>query len=141
VTDPLFGVWKLQSFLMTDQNGKEEYPFGVNPVGFLAYLPHGYMIVTLGSANRPNLPVDSLRNAAPDELILNMVQTYNSYCGRYEIKNTTVYHHVELCMFPNWTGTILERQFEIDGNILVHRNQLQDGPIIYDFVAKWILAS
>ncbi len=46
------------------------------------------------------------------------VDTYVSYCGRYEFQGDVVIHHVELSLFPNWVGVDQERLAELRGNRL-----------------------
>jgi hypothetical protein len=95
------------------------------------------MMVNMGMINRPHLSIDSIQQAKISDEILKMAQTYDGYSGRYEIKDNTIYHHIELSMYPNWTGNILERQFEVEGDDLFLRNQLKSNNNVYDFVAHW----
>jgi len=44
--------------------------------------------------------------------------SYNSYCGRYEVKDGRIIHHVELSPFPNWVGGPQELYFEFSGDRL-----------------------
>jgi len=45
-------------------------------------------------------------------------ETYLSYCGRYELQEDKVIHHIELSLFPNWVGADQERLVELRGNRL-----------------------
>ena len=44
---------------------------------------------------------------------------YASYSGRYEIHKEKVTHHVEVSLVREWSGTDLERTFELIGNRLL----------------------
>src|SRR6185437_10574371 len=45
--------------------------------------------------------------------------SYNSYCGKYEVKTTGSFTIVELRLFPNWSGGPQERYFEFFGDHLI----------------------
>jgi hypothetical protein len=47
------------------------------------------------------------------------VESYVSYCGRYEVRGESVFHHVEMSLFPNWVGTQQERYFQFAGDRLI----------------------
>ena len=46
------------------------------------------------------------------------IGTYISYCGRYEVNGDRLRHHVELSLFPNWTGVTQERIVRVEGDTL-----------------------
>jgi Lipocalin-like domain len=46
-----------------------------------------------------------------------------SYSGRYEFRGDSVIHHVELSLFPNWSGVDQERLVEVTGNRLTLRTK------------------
>ena len=50
------------------------------------------------------------KNAAMD--------TFFSYCGRYEVQDDKVIHHIEVSVFPNWTGMKQERIYSLEGDRL-----------------------
>jgi hypothetical protein len=45
-------------------------------------------------------------------------ETFLSYCGRYDVGEDKVVHHIELSLFPNWVGADQERLMELRGNRL-----------------------
>jgi Lipocalin-like domain len=45
-------------------------------------------------------------------------ESYVSYCGRYEYRADFVTHHVELSLFPNWSGQDQKRRVELNGGRL-----------------------
>jgi hypothetical protein len=55
-------------------------------------------------------------------------ESYISYCGRYEFRGDSVIHHVELSLFPNWSGVHQERLVEVTGDRLT----LRTSPLLLD---------
>lgn len=119
------GTWRLVSFELRHTNGQVLYPYGKDAVGYLMYLPDGYMSVVIMSANRPKLAAEGIFGANAEEKAT-AAQTYFSYCGRYEIQADKVIHHVEASFFPNWVGVDQERFFEFTGD----RLSLSKPPIL-----------
>ena len=113
----LVGSWKLVSFESRDVNGSISYPWGKDTVGYLMYNADGYMSVTIMSSNRAKFSSEDLKGGATEEKVA-AADTYISYCGRYEVKQDTVIHHIELSFFPNWIGVDQKRELSIDGNRL-----------------------
>ena len=46
------------------------------------------------------------------------LDTYVSYCGRYEVGDDQVYHHPELSSLPNFTGREEARFYTLEGDRL-----------------------
>lgn len=112
------GTWRLISLETRDANGLVNYPFGKNAVGYLIYTTEGYMSATLMKANRPPFSTGDRFSASTEELV-SAAQTYESYCGCYEIKSNKIIHKVEASQFPNWVGIDQERYFEFTENKLL----------------------
>jgi hypothetical protein len=77
----------------------------------------GYMSVAFMSAGRPAFTSKDLRGGTVEEKAL-AVDTYTSYCGRYELRGDRLVHHIEVSLFPNWTGQDHERFYAFDGDTL-----------------------
>ncbi len=45
--------------------------------------------------------------------------TYHSYCGRYEIRENRLIHHVDISLFPNRVGEDQVRMMELEGDKLI----------------------
>ena len=45
--------------------------------------------------------------------------TYFTYSGTYEVRGDKVVHHLELSLFPNWTGGDQEPSFQFSGDQLI----------------------
>jgi hypothetical protein len=75
------------------------------------------MAVAMMRANRPTFADDDLLGGTVEEKAA-AAAGYVTYCGRYEIRNGTVTHHVELSLFPNWVGIEQVRYAEVKANEL-----------------------
>src|SRR6185437_5894885 len=124
LTNPLLGTWRLVSFEIENPEGEVSRPFGENAAGYLMYSADGYMAVSIMPLDRPNFLSSTLDAGKPEEKI-GAFDTYTSYCGTYEIRGDTVVHHIELCLFPNWSGADQHRQFELSGDRLTLRARLK----------------
>ncbi len=103
------GTWRLLSFTSLLTNGETIYLFGERPVGYLVYSLEGYVQVAMMHENfSQSEQVASLEN-------------YLSYCGRYEIHEKVVTHHMDVASVPSWAGGKQERayQFSADGKLLL----------------------
>ena len=67
--------------------------------------------------DRPNFSTNDLRGGTLAEKSQS-VSTFGAYCGRYEVRDGRVIHHVEVSLFPNWSGTDQERFVDVDGDRL-----------------------
>jgi hypothetical protein len=114
----LVGTWKLVSYEIRGSDGQVHYLMGKDPVGYIMYGKDGYMHVAFMQANRAKLGVDFLPFASTEEKAAAAV-TFESYCGKYEIKGDRVMHHVEVSLNPNYTGEVLERAVQLNANSLV----------------------
>ena len=61
------------------------------------------MSAVMSKLARPRFESDNLRAGTPEETKA-AFDGYLSYCGRYTFLGDRVVHHVEMSMFPNWTG-------------------------------------
>lgn len=116
--NPFVGVWRLVSLELRSEDGEVSYPLGRDAIGYIFYTDDGYMSVVLMAADRPTFATDDSLGGSDDERA-GAYSTYFSYCGRYEIVENAVTHHIEACSFPNWTGTDKQRLFEFDGDRLI----------------------
>ncbi len=116
----LAGTWRLVSAETITGSGEISHPFGKDATGYLIYSPDGYMAVLITQANRSNFASADFRAGSPDEQAT-AFDTCVSYCGTYEVKSDKVVHHIELSLFPNWSGTNQERFFEFSGDRLILR--------------------
>jgi len=111
------GTWALESWEVVDSTGAVGHPFGEKPVGYIMYSPEGYMAVAFMPPGRKHFEAANILGGTLDEKSA-AIGTYISYCGRYEVAGDRLRHHVELSLFPNWTGVTQERIVHLDGDTL-----------------------
>jgi hypothetical protein len=117
IQSPVVGTWRLASFESRTLDGNVVYPAGPDPVGYIMYNEDGYMSVAFMAADRTAFASGDIRGGSAEERIA-AFDTYLSYCGTYEVQGNKVIHHIEVSLFPNWTGVSQERFFELDGDKL-----------------------
>lgn len=109
------GTWKLVSVETRKEDG-EVHRRGER-VGYLLYNDEGYMSVAFMKRDRPKFASGDIRGGTAEEKAA-AVEGYVSYCGRYEVMEDKVTHHIEVSLFPNWVGVRQERMYELDGDRL-----------------------
>jgi hypothetical protein len=97
------GSWKLVSWENRLPDGGVRHPFGADARGYLFYLENGRMATEIMTAGRPPQSSEDLFAGTTDENA-QMMRTFLAYCGRYEVRDDTVIHHIEVGSFPNWVG-------------------------------------
>jgi hypothetical protein len=112
--NPLLGSWRLVSCETEAADGSIDYPLGEDAVGLLMYTEDGYMSVSLARAERHPFAGGDLLGGTGREKE-QAAESYVSYCGRYEYCDDHVTHHVELSLFPNWSGQNQKRHVELKG--------------------------
>jgi hypothetical protein len=135
--DLFVGAWRLLSLEARTSTGDVTYPFGKDAAGYLLYSREGYMSVSVMQARRTNFAsLDDLQASTEEKLAA--FDTYSSYSGRYEVRGQKVIHHVEISLFPNWTGKAQERAFEFSGDRLtLSAPPMQIGGVELKLVAIW----
>ena len=112
--NPLVGTWKLVSYSCTDDDGNVDYPLGPEATGYIIYTADGYMSVSMSAANRANYETEDLKGGTVEENAA-AAETYIAYCGKYELHEDRVVHHIKLALFPNRIGTSQVRYYELSG--------------------------
>jgi len=124
------GTWRLLEYSFHHQDGTIEHPWGDEVIGYLLYTPQGYMSANLSPAHRnwryrrAWLKAEVPASDEPHGLQLvrrGVPRDYIAYSGRFELKNGTIIHHVEVSLFPHWVGLPQVRQYEFSGNQLTLR--------------------
>jgi hypothetical protein len=123
----LIGTWTLVSVEVRNTNGMVSYPWGQAVRGYITYGQDGYMSVSFMSTDRPNFQSNDLRGGSVEEKV-SAFDTYFSYCGKYEIRGEKVVHHIEVSLYPNWTGVDQERFYTFDGDRLI----LSTPPVVFE---------
>src|SRR5829696_9614579 len=97
----LLGTWRLLSWENRGAEGDVTHPFGPDAVGYLTYTADGYMFVVLMRAERAVFSAGDLLTGSHRERAA-AAASYISYAGTYELRASTVVHHVRASLFPNW---------------------------------------
>jgi len=112
------GTWKLVSFILQNPDGTVSNPFGLEPGGYIFYMADGYMAVAFMAAGRPQYHnQDPMAGNMQEKAAA--VDTFISYCGTYEVQGNEVVHHIEVSLFPNWTGKDQRRFYQFKGRQLI----------------------
>ena len=111
------GTWRLKLWETRDPDGRVGYPLGPDALGYLIYTPGGHMSAAMMRTGRPAFAGDDLLGGTPEEQAA-AAAGYVAYCGRYEVRDGTAVHHVELSRFPNWVGSEQVRFAEVAGDEL-----------------------
>ncbi|QFS52732.1 hypothetical protein GXM_10487 [Nostoc sphaeroides CCNUC1] len=82
------------------------------------YKEDGYMSVSIMSANRLRFVSKDIAGGTIEEMAT-AADTYTSYCGTYEIQVNKIIHHIQISMYPNWTGIAQERIFALKDDRLL----------------------
>jgi hypothetical protein len=93
------------------------YPLGLDAMGHLAYTPDGYVFVSIMRTDRPPFASQDLLGGTSEERA-RAAGSFVAYCGRYELRDGRVVHHIEQSLFPNWVGTSQERFVQVNDDQL-----------------------
>lgn len=116
--DQLLGTWRLLSRENRSADGDVPHPLGPDAVGYLTYTADGYVFVVRMRVGRAAFSADDFLAGTRGELAA-AASSYISYAGTYELRASTVVHHVRASLFPNWVGTDQERLVEWDDGRLI----------------------
>jgi 3-hydroxybutyryl-CoA dehydrogenase len=114
IRDTLLGAWELVSFTATKVGDDQPtHPMGEGARGKIMYSESGQMSVALVRGNRENFISQDPLSGTVDEKA-RAFSEYFSYCGTFRYRNGMVFHDVEHCSFPNWSGCTLMRMATLD---------------------------
>ena len=90
-------------------DGKKEYPYGEDAIGYIYYSDSGLMAVQISRKSR---------DKAQD--LSGLKRDYLAYFGRYEVdtKKRVVRHFVEGQLSPGDHPKVLERKYRFDGDLM-----------------------
>ena len=118
--NPFVGTWLLISNETKNDSGEVSHPFGKDATGYVIYNEDGYVTFTIMGPNRSRFASADMREGSSEDKRA-AFDAYFAYCGTYEVKGDKVVHHLELSLFPNWTGGHQERLFQFFGDQLILR--------------------
>ncbi len=105
----IVGAWRHVHSIIVDADGKKQYPFGEDAIGYIYYSDTGIMAVQISRKAR-----------AKAEDAGRLKHNYLAYFGRYEIdpERQVVRHFVEGQLFPGNHPAVLERKYQFDGDLM-----------------------
>ncbi|MEK6789781.1 MAG: lipocalin-like domain-containing protein [Pseudomonadota bacterium] len=139
------GTWRLLSMQTRFANGKTITPYGEAPIGFITYTGQGHMHAILMPAKREaiGLPIEEFSQRSKALQVLHLLMNPGiigrtmtaalrsmAYSGSWEVRGDTVVHHVQVATLPEWTGTVLVRSFNFEGNCLRLTANYDSGDVI-----------
>ena len=136
MSERFIGTWKLVSFELRSDD-QVTYPWGKDPVGLLIYNDDGYMSGAIMASNRRKLSTMDFTKVTTEEIAA-AADSYDAYCGKYEVTEDKVTNLVEVGFVPNRVGEKEERFYKFEGDKLI----LSTPPMTYGgkrvkFYATW----
>jgi len=109
----LLGAWHLESWSFVYDDGRpQEFPLGTDAKGIIMYTPDGHVSATLMRAGRANkAPASDAERAAA------FAESF-AYAGRYEVRDATVFHSIEVATNPALIGVTSTRHIKLEGDRL-----------------------
>jgi hypothetical protein len=132
-TQDLIGTWRGGGQTLFNKDGSVKSRRGPKP-SYILYTPEGYMMVL--STDPTGVSTDEpAQMSAPDKV--KAADACVAYCGPYEIKEGTVYHHIEVALFPAQVGKTLVRKARLDGKRLTYITEPNpDGSVTHIYWDK-----
>jgi hypothetical protein len=109
----LIGAWRLESWSFIYDDGRPvEFPLGADALGMIMYTAGGEVSATLMRAGRgataPTSDIDKAKAFAE----------CFAYAGRYEVREDTAYHSIEIATNPALIGVTSTRHIKLEGGRL-----------------------
>lgn len=121
-SDDFVGTWRLVSVETRRKDGSLHRKG--SRTGYIIYSADGYMSVSFMKEGRSEFASGDIRGGTVEEKI-EAFNGYISYSGTYEVSDTSVFHVIEVSLFPNWIGDRQERFYEFDRERLTLSTPLQ----------------
>ncbi len=115
----LVGVWSLVAVENINPDGSKTLPYGEAPQGQLIFTGSGEYSIHILKAQRPRVAANDKNRATAEENAA-LVQGNNSHFGTYTVdpQRKTITFHVAHAFYPNWEGTVQERNYTLAGDTL-----------------------
>ena len=120
--EDFIGTWRLVSVETRNEDGSLHRRG--SRTGYIIYTADGYMSVAFMKEGRSEFASGDIRGGTVEEKV-EALNGYISYSGRYEVSGNSVFHNIEVSLFPNWIGDKQERFYEFDGERLTLSTPLQ----------------
>lgn len=109
----LLGAWHLESWSLVYDDGRPpEFPLGRDAEGIIIYTPEGQVSATLMRAGRV-----AKAPGSEAERAVAFADSF-AYAGRYEVRDSTVFHSIEVATNPVLIGVTSTRHIKLDGDRL-----------------------
>lgn len=120
------GTWMIQSYTRENvATGEKTDQFGLHPSGYLMYGADGRMS-SLFVRDARRAPAQMIATEAERiDLYSGMI----AYGGTYVMEGDLVRHHIDTSWNQAWTGTVLVRRFNIEGDTLTIRTLPSPNPV------------
>ncbi len=108
VSKLIVGTWRLVHSMIINADGKKEYPYGEDAIGYICYSSTGVMAVQISRKSRTGVKDPA-----------SLKHDYLAYFGRYETDadRQVVRHFVEGQLFPG--PVVRERKYRFDGDFML----------------------
>ena len=109
----LLGAWRLVSWSLVYADARPpEFPMGEDAQGIIMYTPDSHVSATIMRKARP-----AVAPGTPAEAATAYAEAF-AYAGRYELRDGTVYHSIEIATNPALIGITSTRHIDLDGDTL-----------------------
>ena len=120
----LLGRWRIREWVQRYDDGRERYPFGRTPQGFIQYDRERMFCLLCGGERKP---LSGGQWTAPDAEKAAAFASCLAYSGTYEIAGDEILHRVDLSLYPNWVGTTQRRRAVLQAGRLALTARLEEG--------------
>ncbi len=109
IAQRIVGTWRLVYSISINSEGKKEYPYGEDAIGYIHYSDTGIMAVQISRKSKSEV-----------EDIAQLKHDYLAYFGRYQIdiEKQVIRHFVEGELFPGNHAEVLERRYRFEGDLM-----------------------
>lgn len=126
MSEPIRGLWTLQSMEQRYDDGRVVYPFGQEAQGRIFYGEDGSMFAAIQRGGRTPFKTGQQWTASIEEKA-RAYDDYLTYCGSYSADGNQVTHIIEISLFPDWIGARQLRNAEIDNDVLSITARIEAG--------------
>lgn len=113
--NPMVGLWELVAYVVRFADGRETFPLGNDPYGYIYYSPDGFVSGMMLERDRAHFKTGNRLSASAEE----KVRAWDScvtYMGRYEFQGDRVIHHIKASLYPDWSGDTQPRYYKPEPN-------------------------